>query len=140
MLRTNAMMNPTQPRLEVREDQMNQREPLFSHTRIAALRDRLVLEPILRESVIGRPVIGNDVRPRCYGLPCEAEQRLGATIRHDAEAQPAGVPTAPTREGLALFAERRIGCFLFPRADFDRTDDADLMVYSPAFAARSAAD
>ena len=106
MLRRDAVVNTQQPRLEVREHEVDQGEPFFRHIRIAILRDRLVLEVVLLERVVGAPVVRNDVRAQRDGHPGEAYETLGwfgRERRRDADAPRTARPGA----GWPCAARRR---------------------------------
>ena len=131
MLMTDAVMSPRQPSLQVREDEVDDRQILFGNLRVTALGDGEVLIPALGEIGVAGPVVGNN---HCAGHNRsinEATKRLRATVRHDGEPDSARIPTA--------FALVELGSRL-ALAHLYSTGDKDLVMDAPALAARPSAD
>ena len=125
------MMNPAQPGLEVREDEMNDRHELFGNLRIAALGDGKVLVPTVFEVVITTPVIGNNQCAWLNRFLNETAKRLRASVRRNGEPDPSGVPTVPALDG---FCTRLVLPHLYC------TGDKNLVMDATAFAARTSSD
>ena len=64
---THAVMNATQPRLQVGEDEMNDRQILFSDLGVTSLGDGEVFVAALGEADIAGPIVGDDWRPGSNG-------------------------------------------------------------------------
>ncbi len=71
MLVANAVVDPDQPRLQVGENQMDDRQVLLGNSE--------VLIAALTEASIAAPIVSNDQRSRRDGALDEPTERLGAT-------------------------------------------------------------
>jgi hypothetical protein len=60
MLGADAVMDAVQPRLQVREDEMANRQEFLGHLWIAAFGNRVMIIPPLAQAGISAPVIGDD--------------------------------------------------------------------------------
>jgi hypothetical protein len=92
MLRANAVMNATQPSLQIGEDEMDDRQILFGGLRIAEFRNREMFVAATGEADITGPVVSNDDCPWRNGFLNEAAKRSCATIRHNSEPNAASRP------------------------------------------------
>ena len=99
MLVADAVMNATQPGLEVGKDEMDHRQILLGHLGIAPLGDSEVFVAALAEADVATPVVSNDLRSRRNGALNEAAERLGAAIGHD------GKPDTPSVTARLAFFE-----------------------------------
>jgi hypothetical protein len=103
--RANAVMCATQPSIEVREHQMDNRQVLFGHGRIAALRDSCV-RIALAESSVADPVVGDDPRAWFDAALDESTQGLHAAVRQQRQAHASSVtvvtPLAASARLVAL--------------------------------------
>ena len=59
MLGADAVVDAVQPRFEVREDEMDDRQELLGHLRVAAFGNRVVIVTPLPQAGIAAPVIGD---------------------------------------------------------------------------------
>ena len=109
MLVANAVVDPDQPRLQVGENQMDDRQVLLGNSE--------VLIAALTEASIAAPIVSNDQRSRRDGALDEPTERLGATVEHDGEPNASGIAsvfpvvelwTHPGKSGGAL---HRLHCF-----------------------------
>ena len=89
-----AVMNATQPRLQVGEDEMNDRQILLSDLGVASLGDGEVFVAALGEAGIAGPIVGDDRRTRSNGALDKAAERFRAAVWHDSESDTSGVATA----------------------------------------------
>ena len=126
-----AVMNATQPRLQVGEDEMNDRQILLSDLGVASLGDGEVFVAALGEAGIAGPIVGDDRRTRSNGALDKAAERFRAAVWHDSESDTSGVATA-----LPLI---ELGSRL-ALSHFNGAGDKKLVVNAPALAARAAAD
>ncbi len=83
MLVANAVVDPDQPRLQVGENQMDDRQVLLGNSE--------VLIAALTEASIAAPIVSNDQRSRRDGALDEPTERLGATVEHDGEPNASGI-------------------------------------------------
>ena len=131
VLVAHAVMNATQPRLQVGEDEMNDRQILLSDLGVASLGDGEVFVAALGEAGIAGPIVGDDRRTRSNGALDKAAERFRAAVWHDSESDTSGVATA-----LPLI---ELGSRL-ALSHFNGAGDKKLVVNAPALAARAAAD
>ncbi len=131
VLVAHAVMNATQPRLQVGEDAMNDRQILLSDLGVASLGDGEVFVAALGEAGIAGPIVGDDRRTRSNGALDKAAERFRAAVWHDSESDTSGVATA-----LPLI---ELGSRL-ALSHFNGAGDKKLVVNAPALAARAAAD
>ena len=131
VLVAHAVMNATQPRLQVGEDEMNDRQILLSDLGVASLGDGEVFVAALGEAGIAGPIVGDDRRTRSNGTLDKAAERFRAAVWHDSESDTSGVATA-----LPLI---ELGSRL-ALSHFNGAGDKKLVVNAPALAARAAAD
>ena len=94
VLVAHAVMNATQPRLQVGEDEMNDRQILLSDLGVASLGDGEVFVAALGEAGIAGPIVGDDRRTRSNGALDKAAERFRAAVWHDSESDTSGVATA----------------------------------------------
>ena len=135
-----AVMHAEQPGLEVRKDEVNQRQPFLGHVWVAVLRDRLVFEVVILEAAVPDPIVRDDVGARSDGHPGEAHKVRGLAVGNDGEAQPSRVAPTATRDGLALLTEDvLLGTRPLTLPDLYGADDERLVVDPLALAARPAA-
>lgn len=80
MLLAHAVVRAEDPRLEVREHEVDHRQRLLGLLRIAAEHDRLVVVPQRSQAVVTDPAIGDDVAVRLDALDHERFQRLRAAV------------------------------------------------------------
>ena len=85
MLVANAVVDTDQPRLQVGENQMDDRQVLLGNLWITTLGNSEVLIAALTEASIAAPIVSNDQRSRRDGALDEPTERLGATVEHDGE-------------------------------------------------------
>ncbi len=123
MLVANAVVDPDQPRLQVGENQMDDRQVLLGNSE--------VLIAALTEASIAAPIVSNDQRSRRDGALDEPTERLGATVEHDGE---------PNASGIAsVFPVVELGARL-SMTHLDGTGDGNLVVNTTAFPTRSPAN
>lgn len=131
MLMTDAMVGSHKPRLQIGEDEVDDRQILFGNLGIATFGDGEVIVATLGEAGITTPIISDDLcagRNRSFN---EAAKRLRATVRDNGEPDTTGVAPA-----LALIE-------LGPRLslpDLNGSGDKDFIVDAPAFSTGSPAD
>ena len=93
VLGADAVMDAVQPRLQVREDEMADRQELLSHLGIAAFSNRVVVVAPLPQTGIAAPVVGDDQRPRHDGTLDESDQRPGAAVVSNGQPDATGIAT-----------------------------------------------
>ena len=93
MLVANAVVDTDQPRLQVGENQMDDRtsQVLLGNLWITTLGNSEVLIAALTEASIAAPIVSNDQRSRRDGALDEPTERLGATVEHDGEPNASGI-------------------------------------------------
>src|SRR3972149_8159228 len=140
MLRRDAVGNANQPRLEIREHEVNQGQPFLSYVGVPFLCDRLFREIEGLELAVGGPVVRDDVRARRNGHAGEANETLGGSVRHDGQPQAPGISAATARNSLALLTEDILfGARPLALADLDGANDEGLVMGALPLAARLAA-
>ena len=131
MLVANAVVDTDQPRLQVGENQMDDRQALLGNLWITTLGNSEVLIAALTEASIAAPIVSNDQRSRRDGALDEPTERLGATVEHDGE---------PNASGIAsVFPVVELGARL-SMTHLDGTGDGNLVVNTTAFPTRSPAN
>ena len=131
MLVANAVVDTDQPRLQVGENQMDDRQVLLGNLWITTLGNSEVLIAALAEASIAAPIVSNDQRSRRDGALDEPTERLGATVEHDGE---------PNASGIAsVFPVVELGARL-SMTHLDGTGDENLVVNTTAFPTRSPAN
>ena len=131
MLVANAVVDTDQPRLQVGENQMDDRQVLLGNLWITTLGNSEVLIAALTEASIAAPIVSNDQRSRRDGALDEPTERLGATVEHDGE---------PNASGMAsVFPVVELGARL-SMTHLDGTGDENLVVNTTAFPTRSPAN
>ena len=88
------MMNAAQPRLQVGEDEPNDRQMFLGDLRVASLGEGDVLVAPLGKAGVAGPIVGDDRRACGNGALDKAAKRFGAAVWRDSEPDPAGVATA----------------------------------------------
>ena len=131
MLRADAMVDATEPRLQVAEDEVDDRQELFGHLGVAAFGDGVVVEAACPQAVIAAPIVGDDPGARHDGILDETTQRIGAAVGSH------GQPHAPGVASILPLVLRGAG---FPLADFDGGSYQRLVVNAAAFTACPASD
>ena len=133
MLRLDApMMRAAKPCLQVRKDQVHDRQELFGNLRPAGLDNRQVLIAARGKRGIARRAVRDNHCARLNRLFHKAGHRARAAIWDDFQPQPAGIaPAAP--HGLVAFLGRA-------RADLDGGHDKHLILRASSLAAHRAAD
>ena len=97
MLVANAVVDTDQPRLQVGENQMDDRQVLLGNLWITTLGNSEVLIAALTEASIAAPIVSNDQRSRRDGALDEPTERPGATVEHDGEPNASGIRVRPFR-------------------------------------------
>ena len=85
MLGADTVMDAIQPRLQIREDEMDDRQELLGHIGIPAFSNRVVVVAPFPQAGIAAPVVGDDQRPRHDGTLDETGQRFGAAVVSDGQ-------------------------------------------------------
>lgn len=128
---TVAVMNSIQPRLQVGEDQMNDRQELFGDQWITAFCNGDMFVAAFGETGVSAPIVGNDPRLWCDYTFHEATERTSTPIRNDGKPDASGItsalPLIKAGAGLAL-------------AHLDSAGHKHLIVNTAPLAARATAD
>ena len=127
VLRADAMMGAEQPRLQVREDEVNHRQHLLCLFRVAVEHDALVSVAHGREMIVSLPAIGGDLAVRLDVVGDKRFQGSLAAILQNLQAQTPGVDGAAAALALLL-------------AHLDCASNVHLVMNAASFAARLAAD
>ena len=93
VLVTDPVMDAVQPRFQVCEDEMDDRQILLGDLRIAPFSDGEVFVAALGKAGVAAPVVGDERRARHNGALNEAAERLRAAVRHDGQPNPPGIAT-----------------------------------------------
>lgn len=93
MLGADAVVDAVQPPFEVREDEMDDRQELLGHLRVAAFGNRVVIVTPLPQAGIAAPIIGDDQRSRHDGTLEKSGQRCGAAVVSDGQPDATGIAT-----------------------------------------------
>lgn len=126
VLVADAVVHPSEPRLEVAEHQVDERQVLLGDLTATVLRRRdVVVAPFLQRAVTAPAVRDDDAR--LNGRLNKFGQRLGRAIWNHTQAQPTGVQTATLD---------RLGFTRHAAASLDGTDDQDLLMDAASLAMR----
>ena len=128
------VMRPLQPRLEVRENEVNDGQVFLSDLRVASFDNRQMGIAAHAELVIGRSRVRDDNRAGLNGLFHKADQRLSGAIWNDFQPQAARVAPAAPHGLIALLSGA--GANL----NSGRYDSLVIGMGTFAFAAQHAAD
>ena len=123
MLMADTVMDADEPRFQIGEDEMDDRQIVLGNLWVAALGNGKVFIPALAEAGISTPIVSDGQRPRSNGALHEPTKRVGAPIGYYGE---------PDTPGIAL---RPFACPVsrFPMTNLDGIEN--LVVDTPAFAA-----
>ena len=131
MLMADTVMDADEPRFQIGEDEMNDRQIVLGNLWVAALGNGKVLIPALAEAGISTPIVSDGQRPRSNGALHEPTKRVGAPVGYYGEPDTPGIASVLS---LILRGPR------FPMTHFNGTSDENLVVDSPAFAASPSTD
>ncbi len=126
MLAADTVMDAVDPRFQIGEDQMDDRQIVLGNLWVATLGNGKVFIPPLAEAGISTPIVSDGQRPRSNSALNEPTKRVGAPVGHDGEPDTPGI--APVLS-LVLRGSR------FPMTHLNGTSDENLVVDTPAFAA-----
>lgn len=126
MLAADTVMDAVDPRFQIGEDQMDDRQKVFGNLWVATLGNGKVFIPPLAEAGISAPIVSDGQRPRSDGALNEPTKRVGAPVRHDGE---------PNTPGIAPVLSFVLRGPRFPMAHLNGTSDENLVMDAPAFAA-----
>ena len=119
-------MDADEPRFQIGEDEMDDRQIVLGNLWVAALGNGKVFIPALAEAGISTPIVSDGQRPRSNGALHEPTKRVGAPIGYYGEPDTPGIASVLS---LVLRGSR------FPMTNLDGTSDENLVVDTPAFAA-----
>src|SRR5271165_1447750 len=131
MLCADAVMDTDQPRLEISEDEMDDRQELLSHFGIPTFGNGVVIVAALPQAGVTAPIVRDDQRPGSDGAIDKSTKRFGASVSDDC--QPNAPRIAPILS-LVLRGSR------LPMAHLNGAGDQNLVVNASAFAACPTAD
>src|SRR5208283_3624863 len=131
MLCADAVMGAEQPRLEVGEYEMDDRQEIVGHFRITAFGYSLVVVAALTQSGVAAPIVRDDERARSNGVLDKSTERHGASIWCDRE---------PDSSGVSAILPLVLASPWLSMTNFDSTRNKDLVMNAPAFATSPAAD
>ena len=126
MLMADTVMDADEPRFQIGEDEMDDRQIVLGNLWVAALGNGKVFIPALAEAGISTPIVSDGQRPRSNGALHEPAKRVGAPIGYYGEPDTPGIASVLS---LVLRGSR------FPMTNLDGTSDENLVVDTPAFAA-----
>ena len=126
MLMADTVMDADEPRFQIGEDEMDDRQIVLGNLWVAALGNGKVFIPALAEAGISTPIVSDGQRPRSNGALHEPTKRVGAPIGYYGEPDTPGIASVLS---LVLRGSR------FPMTNLDGTSDENLVVDTPAFAA-----
>lgn len=132
-----AVVHAVEPRLQVAENQVDDRQVVLGDVWFTALGNGQVLVTVPREGRVALVGVGNDHLRRRIDLRLhESHARLGRAIGDDREPQATGVTSTTARLSFAVLALGLRDAL----ADFDRADHDDLIGDAASLAARASAD
>lgn len=131
MLRADAVMSAAEPGLQVREDEMDDRQKLFGDVRVAAFGDGVMVVAALPQAGVGAPIVCHRERSRRDGAFDEAAELFGAPVGHDSK---------PDTPGVASILPRVLCGPRLAMAHLDGACDEDFVMHATALAARASAD
>ena len=126
MLMADTVMDADEPRFQIGEDEMDDRQIVLGNLWVAALGNGKVFIPALAEAGISTPIVSDGQRPRSNGALHEPTKQVGAPIGYYGEPDTPGIASVLS---LVLRGSR------FPMTNLDGTSDENLVVDTPAFAA-----
>ena len=126
MLMADTVMDADEPRFQIGEDEMDDRQIVLGNLWVAALGNGKVFIPALAEAGISTPIVSDGQRPRSNGALHEPTKRVGAPIGYYGEPDTPGIASVLS---LVLRGSR------FPMTNLDGTSDENLVVDTRAFAA-----
>ena len=91
VLLTDAVMDATKPGFEIGEHEVNDGQKIFRDLHVASLGDGSMKKSTFPKRRIAAPVIGDNAGTWRNGMLDEADQRLGASVRHHREPDASGV-------------------------------------------------
>ena len=94
MLVAHAVMNAAQPRLQVGEGEMNDRQILLDDLGVASLGDGEVFVAPLGEAGVTGPIVGDDWGAHSNGALDKTAERFRAAVWRNSEPDTSGVTTA----------------------------------------------
>ena len=125
MLMTDAMMCSEQPRLQIREGNVNHRQVSFCSFGIAVENQCFVRVPHRRQVIVAAPTIGAHGRTICHTVSHKRRKRFGLSVGNNAQSQSARV-TLPLWK-LTIFLGRLL-------ANFNSANDCRHMMNSTPLA------
>src|SRR5665213_3625203 len=117
MLRADPVMDADQPRLEVGEYEMDDRQEVLGHVRIATFGNGLVVVAALAQPGVAAPIVRDDQRSRSNGALDKSTERLGTAIWGDRQ---------PDSSGVSAILPLILGSPCLAVANFDSTGNNDL--------------
>src|SRR5271169_3827552 len=89
MLCAHPVMDANQPRLEIREDEMDDRQELLGHVGIPTFGNGVMIVAVLAQASVAAPIVRDDQRPGSNGAIDKSAKRFGASVSGDRQ------PNAP---------------------------------------------
>jgi hypothetical protein len=126
MLMADTVMDTDEPRFQIGEDEMDDRQIVLGNLWVAALGNGKVFIPALAEAGIPTPIVSDAQRPWSNGVLHEPTKRVSTPVGYYGEPDTPGIASILS---LALRGPR------FPMAHFNGTSDENLVVDTPALAA-----
>jgi len=126
MAAADTVMDAVDPRFQIGEDHMDDRQIVLGNLWVATLGNGKVFIPPLAEAGISTPIVSDGQRPRSDGALNEPTKRVGAPVGYDGE------PDTPSIAPVLSFVPRGPR---FPMAHLNGTSDENLVMDAPAFAA-----
>ena len=130
MLVANAVVDTDQPRLQVGENQMDDRQVLLGNLWITTLGNSEVLIAALTEASIAAPIVSNDQRSRRDGALDEPTERLGATRQRRYRAG-VMVATLAQAASAAYYLESQRSYFRHPNEYYTAGEEPDGVWFNP---------
>ena len=91
MLMADTVMDADEPRFQIGEDEMDDRQIVLGNLWVAALGNGKVFIPALAEAGISTPIVSDGQRPRSNGALHEPTKRVGAPIGYYGEPDTPGI-------------------------------------------------
>ena len=115
MLMADTVMDADEPRFQIGEDEMDDRQIVLGNLWVAALGNGKVFIPALAEAGISTPIVSDGQRPRSNGALHEPTKRVGAPIGYYGEPDTPGIASVLS---LVLRGSR------FPMTNLDGTSES----------------
>ena len=127
MLMADTVMDADEPRFQIGEDEMDDRQIVLGNLWVAALGNGKVFIPALAEAGISTPIVSDG--------SASSEQRRSPRTHKASRRSDRVLRQEPDTPGIASVLSLVLRGSRFPMTNLDGTSDENLVVDTPAFAA-----